>query len=214
MGYKFLILLSLVFVVLFAGKQVNSTKKVAELSEKSVSADVKISDSNTLTSTYDIEVLGDTLRLDTAGNALLPVGRKQDSGAYFNLKLINVKYAGKDSLLFENGQYFFVKVLPLSPTLHGGLASSYVIYALKEGKSDAVRLYISDRKLEGFRALSPEAVIESWGFAGKNKLVFSVGKDSTKAVYQYNFVGNGTPKLLNATDAAEASVVNALKINS
>jgi hypothetical protein len=33
-------------------------------------------------------------------------------------------------------------------------------------------------------------------------------------VYQYNFAGNGIAQLMDATEAAETSVVNALKINS
>lgn len=187
--------------------------KVAENPVKSVKKiDMKVK-KMARKDTFKVEVLGDTLRLDTAGNALVPVGRFQDSGAYFNLKLMNTKYGGKDSLLFENGQYFFVKVLPLSPSLHGGLASSYVLYVLKEGKSTSERLYISQRDLNNFKALGPDLPLENWGFAGKNKLVFSVKNDTSSMIYQYNFAGNGIAQLMDASEATEISVVNALKIN-
>lgn len=214
MGYKFLIILSLCIVVLFTAKQTHRAKNVAEKPMKIVSKTEQKVKKVALKDTFNIEVFGDTLRLDTAGNALVPVGRWQDSGAYFNLKIINIKYGGKDSLLFENGQYYLVKVLPLSPSIHGGLASSYVLYVLKEGKSAPERLYLSQRNLKDFKALGPALPLKNWGFAGKNRLVFSVSNDTSNMVYQYNFAGNGIAQLMDATEAAETSVVNALKINS
>lgn len=200
MAYKSLIILSILAVVYFSTRKQQDAASVAKI-EKTPIVD---SSFKAIVATKAVSIrFGDSLRLDTSGTFLLPYGNLVDSLYFDNIKVLNLA-KGIDSMLFKGGAFKIKFVSPLSPSKHGGLASSYVLYVLKEKGNNYDRLYISGRNLKDFYALSPDAPLLHFRLYPKNKLEFSVQQDTATEVFRYTFTGKNALQMQGAEAQAIA----------